>query len=120
VVALLTLMSACSSDADTATTTTTTAAPATTTTTEPATTTTTSPMFVLEDPPEPLPIEPPDGYELVWNDEFDGDEIDATNWTYDIGGWGWGNGEAQFYTDRIRNARVQDGVLIIEAHFERF
>jgi beta-glucanase (GH16 family) len=113
-------MSACSSDADTATTTTTTAAPATTTTTEPATTTTTSPMFVLEDPPEPLPIEPPDGYELVWNDEFDGDEIDATNWTYDIGGWGWGNGEAQFYTDRIRNARVQDGVLIIEAHFERF
>ena len=128
-VALLVLATACGgSDADTTTTspTTTTVAPATTeapttTTTEPpATTTTTSAIFILEDPPEPLPVEPPEGYELVWADEFDGDEIDPENWTYDIGGWGWGNGEAQYYTDRHRNARVQDGVLIIEAHFERF
>ena len=27
----------------------------------------------------------------------DGDEIDLANWTYDIGGWGWGNGELEYY-----------------------
>ena len=41
--------------------------------------------------PEPIPADPPAGMELVWSDEFDGDEIDPTNWTYDIGGWGWGD-----------------------------
>ena len=52
--------------------------------------------------------------ELVWSDEFDGDAIDRSNWTYDIGGWGWGNGEAQYYTDRPENARTQNGLLVIE------
>jgi beta-glucanase (GH16 family) len=72
------------------------------------------------DVPDPLPIEAPPGMELVWSDEFDGDEIDLTNWTYDIGGWGWGNGEAQYYTDREENARVEDGLLVIELRQEQF
>ncbi len=96
--------------------TTTTTTEATTTSTEATTTTTTLAIAA----PEPIPIEPPEGFELVWNDEFDGDEIDLDNWTYDIGGWGWGNGEAQYYTDRPENARLQDGLLVIEARFERF
>lgn len=58
--------------------------------------------------------------ELVWSDEFDGDTIDRSNWTFDIGGGGWGNGEAQYYTDRPENARVEDGHLVIELHQERF
>lgn len=70
--------------------------------------------------PEPLPLEPPAGTQLVWSDEFDGDEIDPTNWTYDVGGWGWGNGEAQYYTDRPENARVENGLLVIELRRERF
>ena len=70
--------------------------------------------------PEPVPIAPPEGMELVWNDEFDGDGIDPTNWTYDIGGWGWGNGEAQYYTDRPKNARTENGLLVIELHQEQF
>jgi beta-glucanase (GH16 family) len=86
----------------------------TTSTTVPETSTTTISA------PEPIPIEPPEGMELVWNDEFDGDAIDPSNWTYDIGGWGWGNGEAQYYTDREENARVRNGLLVIEARFERF
>ena len=57
---------------------------------------------------------------LVWHDEFDDGEIDGANWTYDIGGWGWGNGEAEFYTARPENARVQDGMLVIEARQEKF
>ena len=47
--------------------------------------------------------------ELVWSDEFDGDAVNLDNWTYDIGGWGWGNGEAQYYTDRPENARPENG-----------
>lgn len=66
------------------------------------------------------PIEVEDGWELVWNDEFDSDAIDLDNWTYDIGGWGWGNGEAQYYTDRSENARIEDGMLLIEARQEQF
>lgn len=30
---------------------------------------------------------------LVWSDEFNGDVIDTRTWTYDIGGWGFGNGQ---------------------------
>ena len=40
---------------------------------------------------------------LVWSDEFDGTGINSANWRYDIGGWGWGNGELQYYTNRPEN-----------------
>lgn len=70
--------------------------------------------------PEPIPPDPPPGMELVWSDEFDGDTIDPANWTYDIGGWGWGNGEAQYYTDRPKNARLENGLLVIELHQEQY
>lgn len=54
---------------------------------------------------------------LVWSDEFEGTGLpDASKWTYDVGNWGWGNNEPQYYTDqRIENARLEDGNLIIEA-----
>ncbi len=70
--------------------------------------------------PEATPIVVPEGWELAWHDEFDGESIDEANWTYDIGGHGWGNGEAQFYTDRPDNARLEDGMLVIEARQERY
>lgn len=59
-------------------------------------------------------------YKLVWSDEFNGSELDATNWTAQIGGGGWGNQEAQFYTDRSENLRVEDGCLVIEARKEQY
>ena len=54
---------------------------------------------------------------LVWSDEFDTDGgPDTSKWTYDIGDWGWGNNELQYYTqNRLENARCEDGNLIIEA-----
>lgn len=70
--------------------------------------------------PVPIPITSEEGWELIWSDEFDGDTINPANWTYDIGGWGWGNGEAQYYTDRPENARVENGLLVIEARQEKF
>lgn len=65
-------------------------------------------------------ITPPPGYRLVWSDEFDGEKIDTQNWTYDIGAGGWGNGEAEYYTDRSENARIENGLLVIEARQEKY
>jgi beta-glucanase (GH16 family) len=57
---------------------------------------------------------------LIWSDEFETDGLpDPAKWRYDVGGGGWGNDEAQFYTEaRVENARVEDGRLIIEARQE--
>ncbi len=53
---------------------------------------------------------------LVWSDEFDVDGApDSANWTYDLGAGGWGNGEAQTYTDSSENVIVENGVLKITA-----
>lgn len=63
------------------------------------------------------------GWDLVWSDEFeqaDGSVPDPAKWGYDIGGWGWGNAERQYYTDRAENARIEGGQLIIEAREESF
>ena len=57
---------------------------------------------------------------MVWRDEFDGKAIDSSNWTFDIGGGGWGNGEAEYYTSRPENARVENGMLVIEARQEQY
>ncbi|MBE2198619.1 MAG: glycoside hydrolase family 16 protein [Anaerolinea sp.] len=65
--------------------------------------------------PTPSPIGYRDGWDLVWHDEFDGPEIDAANWTHEIGGHGWGNGENQYYTDAADNAFIEDGKLVIQA-----
>jgi beta-glucanase (GH16 family) len=53
---------------------------------------------------------------LVWEDDFNTDGApDATNWTYDLGAGGWGNGEVQTYTNSAENAKVLDGSLVITA-----
>ena len=59
-------------------------------------------------------------YHLVWSDEFDGSALDESNWTPQIGGNGWGNQEAQYYTNRPENLRVEDGCLVIEARKEQY
>lgn len=66
------------------------------------------------------PIAAPEGWNLTWHDEFDGKTIDPANWTYDIGGGGWGNGEAEYYTARSENARLENGLLVIEARQEKY
>ena len=70
--------------------------------------------------PGATPIPQLPGWKLVWHDEFDGSAIDSANWTYDIGAGGWGNGEAQYYTSRPENARVENGMLVIEARQEKY
>ena len=59
-------------------------------------------------------------YRLVWSDEFEGSTLNEANWTPQTGGNGWGNQEAQYYTDRPENLRVEDGCLVIEARKEQY
>jgi beta-glucanase (GH16 family) len=67
----------------------------------------------------PDPEATPDGWSLVWSDEFDGDDLDLTKWEVqlgdgcDLGICGWGNGEFQSYTRE--NLAVSDGTLKITA-----
>ncbi|HXC35661.1 MAG TPA: glycoside hydrolase family 16 protein [Candidatus Acidoferrales bacterium] len=59
------------------------------------------------------------GWNLVWDDEFNGTAIDTNRWTFETGNHGgWGNNELEFYTDRPNNACVSDGVLHIVARHE--
>ncbi len=58
------------------------------------------------------------GYELVWSDEFNyTGEPDSTKWNYDYGFIA--NQEKQYYVDSLKNVRVENGYLIIEAHKEK-
>ncbi|MDP7126258.1 MAG: glycoside hydrolase family 16 protein [Candidatus Marinimicrobia bacterium] len=59
-----------------------------------------------------------EGWELVWNDEFDGDAIDDQKWNKLLWRPGWVNNELQAYTDRDTNLFVQDDNLVIRALIE--
>ncbi len=59
-----------------------------------------------------------EGWNIVWQDEFDGIELNRNNWIFDIGDHGWGNEEWQTYTDKPENVRIEDGMLVIEARID--
>ena len=63
-----------------------------------------------------------DGWVLIWSDEFNGTEIDESKWGYDIGtgDWGWGNGEAQYYTNNANNSFIENGSLVIQALLQNY
>ena len=74
----------------------------------------------------PQVVSPDSGWALVWNDEFDGTEVDRSKWDFDIGNgfydyrahaWvpGWGNEELQYYTADPANVEVRDSLLTIRA-----
>ena len=52
---------------------------------------------------------------MVWNDEFDGSEIDLNKWSHEVDCAGGGNNEQQCYTDNAENSFVADGMLNIVA-----
>jgi len=58
-----------------------------------------------------VPAQTTTGWQLVWSDEFNGaagSPPDPTKWNYDLGGGGWGNHEAETYTNSPNNV-FQDG-----------
>ncbi|RXZ83146.1 glycosyl hydrolase family protein [Paenibacillaceae bacterium] len=77
---------------------------------------------------ENIPIGTPtdpaiDGMTLIWQDEFNGTQLDTSKWNYETGyyinddphSWGWGNAEVAHYTDSAQNVFVQDGKLNLRA-----
>jgi len=64
----------------------------------------------------------PNGYSLIWSDEFSKPGLpDATKWKYDAhrNKKGWYNNEKQYYAAaRLKNSRIENGKLILEAHQE--
>ena len=54
-----------------------------------------------------------EGYKLVFEDDFNGDQLDRTVWNVEKHEKGWVNGELQEYVDSDENIKVQDGCLNI-------
>lgn len=64
-------------------------------------------------------------WQLTWSDEFntpDNSGPDRNKWVFEIGdGYGgFGNGELEYYTDRLENAHIEKGSLIITARKETY
>lgn len=59
-------------------------------------------------------------WRLIWQDEFDGTQLDRTKWNLDIGYTGESNAELEIYTDRQENLRLENSLLIIEARQEQY
>lgn len=65
----------------------------------------------------------PDGYQLVWSDEFTSQVQLYSDWTFEEGGTGWGNEELQYYcaggvyeATGQKTASISDGTLKIKAY----
>ena len=59
-------------------------------------------------------------WELVWSDEFDGEDLDAEKWSPNVWPPRKVNDEDQAYTPREKNLRIENGNLVIEAHKEDY
>lgn len=70
--------------------------------------------------PEDTSIEPPEGYRLVWHDEFDEPAVNSGNWRFENWAPGQVNHELQRYVaggelDGDKTAFIEDGALVIRA-----
>jgi beta-glucanase (GH16 family) len=55
-----------------------------------------------------------DGLTLVWQDNFDGQNVNSEAWNFETGATGWGNNELQNYTNGA-NASLVNGNLVLTA-----
>jgi len=62
-----------------------------------------------------------EGWQLIWRDEFEYEGVpDPKKWNYVVWPAKQVNNEDQAYTNRLKNARVENGHLIIQAHREDY
>lgn len=82
-----------------------------------------SPSTMSSAEPSQIPSAAPDvskapevsEYKLVWEDNFDGTELNRNDWNYEKHQPGWVNNELQEYTDSTDNIYIEDGNLVIKA-----
>ena len=64
-------------------------------------------------------IDIPNGYNLVWRDEFNEGSVPSSQWWYETGAGGWGNNELQEYVAQNKDGKdiafISDGTLKIAA-----
>lgn len=58
------------------------------------------------------------GYELKFEDNFDGNKLNEKNWNYELHEPGWVNNELQSYIKSNKNIYVKNGNLVIQARKE--
>ncbi|HYG37901.1 MAG TPA: discoidin domain-containing protein [Cytophagales bacterium] len=58
--------------------------------------------------------------QIVWQDEFNGPNLDNSKWGMETGGGGWGTGQLDYSTDRPENVRIVDGKLVLEIRKEDY
>ena len=74
-------------------------------------------VTVIQESAEDLDINTPEGYRLVWHDEFNEGTSLGNDWTHEVQGAGWVNNELQNYVngsaDGKRVTELVDGKLNI-------
>ncbi len=57
---------------------------------------------------------------VVWEDQFNGTEIDTDTWIWDVASHGFGNGQMEYTTSRAKNSYIDSGNLVIETFREDY
>ena len=71
-------------------------------------------------PSEPAPQDISyEGYNLKWEDNFDGTELDRKDWNVELHDPGWVNEEWQSYVDSTENIYIEDGSLVLKVYYIR-
>lgn len=56
-----------------------------------------------------------EGYDLIWNDEFDREKLGFEDWNHEVRRAGWTNNELQAYNASEENIFLRDGKLVLKA-----
>lgn len=55
-----------------------------------------------------------EGYDLKWEDQFEGDSLNRDDWNVELHDPGWVNNELQSYVDSTENIYIEDGSLVLK------
>ena len=55
-----------------------------------------------------------EGYNLKWEDQFEGDSLNRDDWNVELHDPGWVNNELQSYVDSPENIYIKDGSLVLK------
>ena len=55
-----------------------------------------------------------EGYNLKWEDQFEGDSLNRDDWNVELHDPGWVNNELQSYVDSPENIYIEDGSLVLK------